>query len=202
MSTAVKTGKKKRKYSDVPSRKKIRTDTGPDDTAGKTTTAPAETGSESDHETPAPQPLVGTPVEVRTAPPAPALPVTKPKNPHAGKVKNLRGNFGTGYHDTAHFAATTNKPNHGVWQGKLTQVNNWVRMALDSIYADDQFVVASNPGTGGTYRYLVSMDGATVGYLSGASVGSGGKPPAKHIEVYLDSKGNTVSEFPGTPEIF
>jgi hypothetical protein len=188
---------KKRKHSNSPTRKKVRTESGPTEAPAVGTT----TETESTHEVPAPRPLVSTSVGMETAPATPAT-VARPKNPHAGKVKQLRGNFGTGYHDTAHFKATDEKANHGVWQAKLPQVKKWVRMALDSIYEDDQFVVASKPGTGGTYRYLVSMDGATVGYLSGASVGSGEKPPAKHIEVYLDSKGNTVSAFPSSPEIF
>jgi len=199
MITAVK----KRKRSNSPTRKKVRTESGSTEAPTISTT----TEPKSTHEVPALRPLVGTHVGMETAPAtpatvAPAAPVAKPKNPHAGKVKQLRGNFGTGYHDTAHFKATDEKANHGVWQAKLPQVKKWVRMALDSIYGDDQFVVASKPGTGGTYRYLVSMDGATVGYLSGASVGSGEKPQAQHIEVYLDSKGNTVSAFPSSPEIF
>jgi hypothetical protein len=193
MSTAVK----KRRHSNSPTRKKARTESGP--TEAPTISTKTETGST--HEVPTPRPLVGTPVGTEAAPAKPAT-VTKPKNPHAGKVQQLRGNFGTGYHDTAHFKATPEKANHGVWQGRLPQVKNWVRMALDSIYADDQFVVAAEPGTNGSHRYLVSMDGTRVGYLSGTSVRSGEKPPAKHIEVYLDSKGNTVSAFPSSPEIF
>ena len=89
-----------------------------------------------------------------------------------------------------------------MWQGKLPQLRKWVGMALDSIYLDDRFVVASKPGTAGGYVYLVSMDGAEVGYLSGASVPPGEKPPATHIEVYLDRKGTTVSAFPSSPGIF
>ena len=65
-------------------------------------------------------------------------------------------------------------------------------------------IVASKPGTGkyrDGYNYLVSMD-KPVGYLSGSSVLSGTKPEARYIAVYLDKKGNTVSAFPCSPDMF
>lgn len=188
MSTAVT--KRKKKRSPSPTRKKIRTDAATTDTT-VSAVRPAAGGDDR-----APRPLVGTP----TVPPPLARP--RPRNPFAGKVKTLRGNFGTGYHDIAHFHPTKEKPNHGVWQGKLPQVQKWVGMALDSIYLDDRFVVASKPGTNGGHVYLVSMDGTTVGYLSGALAPAGEKPPATHVEVYLDRKGVTVSAFPSSPDIF
>jgi hypothetical protein len=195
MSSSVK----KRKRSSTPTRKKARTGA---EATGASETCTTRTETTANHVTPAPRPLVGTPVGVRTAPAARSVPVTKPKNPHAGMVKQLRANFGTGYHDTAHFKATADKADHGVWQGTIPQVKNWVGMALDSIYLDDPFVVASTPGANGGYTYLVAMDGTTVGYLSGASVEPGANPPAQHVEVYLNRKGNTVSAFPSSPDIF
>jgi hypothetical protein len=188
---------KRRKHSDSTTRKKVRTE------SGRTEAPTIDTTKEtlSTQEVPPLRPLVGTPVGTAAAPARPAM-VAKPKNPHAGRVTELRGNFGTGYHDVGHFKATPEKANHGVWQGSLSQVRKWVRMALGSIYADDQFVVATKPGTNGSYRYLVSTDGSTVGYLSGFSVPSGGQPQAQHIEVFLNSKGDIVTAFPSSPEIF
>lgn len=188
MSTTVH--KRKKKPSPSPSRKKARTGEATTDTT--TSVVRPATGGEDR----APRPLVGTPTA------RPSATVTKPRNPFAGEAKALRGNFGTGYHDIAHFHPTQEKAKHGVWQGKLPQVQKWVAMALDSIYLDDRFVVTSKPGTAGGHAYLVSMDGTTVGYLSGASVPPGEKPPATHIEVYLDRKGTTVSAFPSSPDIF
>ncbi len=120
------------------------------------------------------------------------------KNPNKGKVKKLRGNFGTAVHDQMHFAPTDTKPHHGVWSIKLAQVKEKVGLALDSIHGGDGYVVASKSG-GKNWRFLVNM-GEVVGYLSGSAVT--GKPQATHIEVILDKKGNTVSAFPSSPDIF
>lgn len=222
MTGPLHTSTKKRKISDSPTRKKARTSKTVTPDAPETTTqtatgtVPNPVGSDpyadflraigGEDQLPPIQPLVGTPAVAQTVTPTPTAPATvtgpKPTNPFAGKVKKLRANFGTGYHDVAHFQATRNKPYHGVWEGSRKKVQGWVKMALDSIYDNDRFVVGSKPGQDGGYTYLISMDGATVGYLSGSSVPPGEKPPAKHIEVYLDKKGNTVSAFPSSPDIF
>ncbi|MFL6127382.1 hypothetical protein [Actinophytocola sp.] len=188
MSTAAK----RRKRAGASSRKKARTDAG---TANATDTA-LQPATDTGTTTP-PRPLVGAQT------PAPPATVTGPRpvNPFAGKVKALRGNFGTEYHDAAHFRASTEEANHGVWQGSLPQVRNWVGLALHRIYSDDRFVAASEPGTNGSYRFLIDMDGATVGYLGGVLAGPGQRP-ARHIEVYLGRKGDTVSAFPSSPDSF
>lgn len=218
MSHSVKSPKRKRSPS-PPSRKKVRMD-GPGTDTPSTPKTEAEPTSDDgsdvyaeflraingDDPVSPTKPLVGTP----TVPQSVVTPSTqptvgtgpKPANPLAGKVKKLRGNFGTGYHDTAHFKATDRKAHHGVWQGSIPTVKEWVQLALDSIKGNDQFVVASKKGANGGWNYLVSMDGATVGYLSGSAVKSGTKPPAQYIEVYLDKKGNAVSAFPSSPDIF
>ena len=72
-------------------------------------------------------------------------------------------------------------------------------MCVNSIYAGDAFVVGSAPGNK-SWRYLVYMDGLQVGYLSGSA--ELGNRPAMRIEVYVDSKGATVSAFPSDPSIF
>jgi hypothetical protein len=212
MTTSLHTGTKKRKISTSPSRKKARTGAG----APEIVTPPTPTGPAAEDERdllaeflrdigaedllPPPEPLVGTPPVATTPPPAVAGP--RPANPFAGTAKKLRGNFGTGYHDVAHFQPTRNKSYHGVWEGTRNAVKAWVRLAVSSIREDDRFIVASKPGKDGGYTYLISMDGTTVGYLSGSSVPAGQKPPAQHIEVYLDKKGNTVSAFPSSPDRF
>lgn len=201
----------KRKHSDSPTRKKARTVA---DAPPTTTPTPAATPSETDlfeafmqevagDDPLPPPPLAGTATVAQPVPVTPE-PATGPKpvNPFAGKVKQLRANFGTGYHDIAHFQPTQNKSHHGVWGGTRKKVKAWVGLALDSIYGDDRFVVASKPGQDGGHNYLISMDGKNVGYLSGSSVPPGTKPPATHVEVYLDKKGNTVSAFPSSPDIF
>jgi hypothetical protein len=199
----------KRKRSDSPTRKKARTG---DDAPETMTPAPTvvQTAATDDEEFAAfMRDILGTGVPLPTPPlvaqtvPATPPPATAPKplNPFAGTVKPLRGNFGTGAHDVAHFQPTQHKVHHGVWLSRK-KVLKWVGMAIDSIYDDDGFVVASKPGQNGGYTYLVSMNGETVGYLSGSSVPLGTKPPATHIEVYLDKKGTTVSAFPSSPDIF
>jgi hypothetical protein len=208
-SSLHKSPPKKRKHSDSPTRKKARTG---DDTPATVTPVPAivQTAATEEEEFQAfMRDIVGAGVPLPTPPlvaqavPATPPPATAPKplNPFAGSVKSLRGNFGTGAHDVAHFQPTQHKVHHGVWNSRK-KVKEWVGLALDSIYNDDGFVVASKPGQNGGYTYLVSMDGKTVGYLSGSSVPPGTKPPAKHIEVYLDKKGTTVSAFPSSPDIF
>jgi hypothetical protein len=199
----------KRKHSNSPTRKEARNG---DDTSAITTPVPTPVQTAvGDEDVFAEfmrdivgdgQPLPPPPLVAQTVPatPAPAA-GPKPVNPFAGRVKPLRGNFGTGAHDVAHFQPTQHKAHHGVW-GKRKKVKEWVGLARDSINNDDNFVVDSKPGQNGGYNYLVYMDGETVGYLSGYSVTPGTKPPAKHIEVYLDNKGNTVSAFPSSPDIF
>jgi len=201
----------KRKHSASPTRKMARTI---DDAPANPAPTPVQTTPTDEEEfaafyrqvvgeDPLPPPLAATPTTPQAVPVTPTPVVgPKPVNPFARKVKALRGNFGTGYHDIAHFQPTLNKSYHGVWGGKRKKVQAWVKLALDSIYNDDHFVVASKPGPDGGHNYLISMDGTTVGYLSGSSVSPGEKPPAKHIEVYLDKKGNTVSAFPSSPNIF
>lgn len=145
-----------------------------------------------------------TAVTLRPPSPKASAPATGTRrlNKHVSNVKNLRSNFGTGAHDQFHFAPTDAKKYHGVWSAaQLSQVKKWIGLALDSIYADDNYVVASKPGNkAGYYTYLVNMD-TEVGYLSGSGV-TGTKPSATHIEVYLDKKGITVSAFPSDPSIF
>lgn len=213
MTSSPRTSTKKRKHSDSPpTRKKARLG---DDAPATTTPTPVTVQTTAaDEEMFAaflrdvlgddpPPPLAGTPTVAQTVPatPTPAA-GPKPANPFARKVKKLRGNFGTGYHDIAHFQPTQNKSHHGVWDGSRKKVQAWVRLALGSIFDDDGFVAASKPGQNGGHTYLISMEGETVGYLSGSSVPLGTKPPAKHIEVYLDKKGATVSAFPSSPDIF
>jgi hypothetical protein len=143
-----------------------------------------------------PTPTVTPTVTTRTGP--------KPANPFAGKIKFLRGDFGTGYHDTAHFKATNLKSKHGVWDAALPQVKEWVREAIDHVYYDDASIVASKVGTGaskGGRNYLIDM-GKPVGYLSGSSVPSGTQPEARYIALYVSKNGTTVSAFPCTPEMF
>jgi hypothetical protein len=199
----------KRKHSNSPTRKKARTG---DDTPATITPTPAtvQTTATEDELFAAIMldilgdgvPLPPPPLVALTVPATPT-PATQPKpiNPFAGTVKALRSNFGTGAHDVAHFQPTQHKVHHGVWSSRK-KVKEWVGLALDSIYQDDGFVVASKPGQNGGRNYLISMDGTKVGYLSGSSVTPGTKPPATHIEVYLDNKGNTVSAFPSSPDIF
>jgi len=127
----------------------------------------------------------------------------KPKNPHANKAKKLRKDFGAQVHDQMHFAPTDTKKNHGVWGTKNTAtIKGWVGLALDSIYLNDDYLVASKPGKKpGEFSYLVNMNQVVVGYLSGSSA-KGAKPPATHIEVFLQKSGVTVSAFPSDPSIF
>jgi len=198
----------KRKHSNSPTRKMARTE---NDAPATTIPVTIQTTAADDDDMFAQfmQDIVGTgvplpppPLVAQTVPATPPpVTATKPANPFAGRVKALRGNFGTGAHDVAHFQPTQHKVHHGVW-GKRKKVKEWVGLARDSINNDDEFVVDSKPGQNGGYNYLVYMDGETVGYLSGSSVTPGTKPPAKHIEVYLDNKGNTVSAFPSSPNIF
>ena len=54
---------------------------------------------------------------------------------------------------------------------ELIRAREWV--TRDSINLDDDYVVASEPGTDGGYIYLVDMAGVTVGYISGSSVKPG-----------------------------
>lgn len=122
------------------------------------------------------------------------------RNPHEGRAKKLRGNFGTTVHEQMHWKPTDAKPHHGVWTLKLKEAKNRVSLALNSIYNGDEYLVDSKSGSGGgTWRYLVNM-GETIGFLSGSTVS--GKPPATHLEVILDKKGNTVSAFPSDPSVF
>jgi hypothetical protein len=151
-----------------------------------------------------PTPIV-TPT-VRTVPsPVPTAGTgSKPKNPLAGMVKDLRQGFGTSDHDAFHFWPTDLKLKHGVWRAKLPQVRKWVGEALKSIKRNDQWIVASKPGTGkyrDGYNYLVFMD-ERVGYLSGSSVLEGTQPEARYIAVFLDKNGYTVSAFPSSPDTF
>jgi hypothetical protein len=146
--------------------------------------------------TPIPTPTVTPTVTVRTGP--------KPVNPFAGTIDFLRDNFGTDYHDSAHFRATDLKSKHGVWGAKLPKVKTWVGEAINHIYDDDASIVTSKPGTGaskGGRNYLVDM-GKPVGYLSGSSVPRGIQPEARYIALYVNKKGITVSAFPCTPEMF
>jgi hypothetical protein len=125
-------------------------------------------------------------------------------------VAPLRSTFGQGNHEKFHFSSTVEKKHHGVWRQtkgaswtqKLDRVKDWVNLALDSINANDRFVVASKPGKDGGYNYLVYMGGVKVGHLSGSSVPKNQTPPAHHIEVYLNKSGQTVSAFPSDPSIF
>lgn len=210
MTTSPRTSpSRKRKHSDSPTRKKARTG---EDAPATITPAPVTVpAAATEDELFAAimqdilgegEPLPAPPLVAQTvpAPPAPAT-TPKPRNPFAGTVKALRGNFGSGAHDVAHFQPTRHKTHHGVWRSKA-KAKGWVEQAVDSIYHDDGFVVASKPGQNGGYTYLIDMAGKTVGYLSGSAVPPGTKPPATHIEVYLDKKGNVVSAFPSSPDIF
>lgn len=153
---------------------------------------------------PAPRPSAPTltrPLTTATPPPVPTPTFTRPTT--GRKVKALRNNFASNTHDNSHFLPTTEKPKQGVWgTTNRTKVKKWVNDALFSIQDNDQFVVGVKKGTGTTLRYLVSMNGEEVGYLSGSSVPSGTKPPSTYLEVYLDKKGNTISAFPSDPSIF
>lgn len=141
-----------------------------------------------------------SPVSTPTSAPGTKPPGPKRANPHAGKVKFLRKDFGTQVHDQFHFAPTDQKKIHGVWQGNLSQIKAWVGMALDSIHTDDDHLIASKKGDkAGQFNYLVSM-GTPVGYVSGSSYP---KPlPATHVIVFLTKNGVTVSAFPGDPSAF
>jgi hypothetical protein len=158
-------------------------------------TDPTETGAD---------PLTTVTVPVSTAPiPIVPVPQAKPKNPWASKVKAISEKWGNSVHEQMHLAPTTDKPYHGVWGSKKpSKLRGWVSLAVDSIYLDDDFVVASKPGENGGYNFLVDMNGATVGYISGSNFPPGTKPPAKHLAVYVNKKGYPVTAFPCTPEIF
>lgn len=151
-------------------------------------------------------PLIAAPPPVAT----PATVVPKPDNPHLGRVKPLRANFGKGGHEKAHFQSSRTKPNHGVWrktsgstvEQHRAKVKKWVDSALISINDNDDFVVSWKYEPSGNCRYLVSMDGVKVGYLSGSNVPPGQKPPAMHVEVFLKPNGDTVTAFPSDPSIF
>lgn len=141
---------------------------------------------------------MGTEGEEKEAPPAKSA-ASALQIPHLGTIKKLRGNFGTGMHEKFHFAPTTEKSHHGVWgTNNVTTIKGWVGMCVDSIWNGDQFVVGSKAGSG-SWRYLVNM-GKQVGYLSGSA--AHGSPPATHIELYVNTKGVTVSAFPSDPSIF
>jgi hypothetical protein len=200
---------KKRTHSDSPTRKKARTGDDPSATITPTPVTVQTTATEDEEFAAIMRdilgedvPLPAPPLVAQTVPTTPT-PATAPKplNPFAGKVKPLRGNFGDGAHDVAHFQPTQHKVHHGVWRSR-NKVKEWVGLALESIYNDDGFVVDSKPGQNGGRNYLISMGRTKVGYLSGSSVTPGTKPPATHIEVYLDNKGTTVSAFPSSPDIF
>jgi hypothetical protein len=206
MSTAAK---KRRRSPSAKSRKKLHTETNettttsaPDKTPeldadyakfaeemrgiGVTLTDPTEIGDKAE-------------VSDKTETTTPA----RPANPWAGTLKKLSSQWGTSVHDQMHTAPTDAKAYHGVWGTKnLTKVREWVRLACDSIYADDNYVVASKPGKDGGRNYLVDMDGETVGYISGSKVEPGTKPEAKHLAVYVNRKGYPVTAFPCTPEVF
>jgi hypothetical protein len=169
---------------------------------------------------PARVPASTAPPQVRTVPPKPLgsalAPGSRPRpatHPLAGKgkVKPLRSNFLTDVHDDFHFKPTIEKSHHGVWQTEsgltraeqIKQVTKWVRQAIVSImrYSTDDSVVNFKAIQGG-YAYLVDMKGLTVGFLSGSKAPPGEKPPATHVEVWLDHKGNTITAFPSDPRIF
>lgn len=146
--------------------------------------------------TPKPTPTVTPKLTPRTGP--------KPLNPFADTINYLRGNFGTDYHDTAHFHPTDLKSKHGVWGAKLPRVKKWVGEAIQHVFDDDAAIVASKPGAGasaGGRNYLIDM-GRPVGYLSGSSIPTGTRPEARYIALYVNKKGETVSAFPCTPEMF
>jgi hypothetical protein len=137
------------------------------------------------------------PTEVETTAPA------RPDNPWTGRVKKLANTWGSSVHEQMHFAPTTTKPYHGVWDTKkLSKVREWVSLARDSVNLDDEYVIASKPGEAGGYNYLVDMAGETVGYISGSDVAPGTKPEAKYLAVYVNKKGYVATAFPCTPDIF
>jgi hypothetical protein len=147
--------------------------------------------------TPTPTPTVTPTVTPRATRP-------KPANPFEGKIKFLRGNFGTDYHDSSHFKPTDLKPKQGVWGAKLPKVKTWIGEAINHVYYDDDAIVLSRPGEGaskGGRNFLIDM-GKPVGYLSGSSIPKGTQPEARYIGLYVDKKGVTVSAFPCTPETF
>jgi hypothetical protein len=151
--------------------------------------------------TPTPTP---TPTVTPTVPVTPRVSRPKPVNPFAGTIQFLRSNFGTDYHDSAHFKPTDLKSKHGVWNSTLPQVKKWIGEAINHVYDDDASIVASKPGSGkskGGRNYLIDM-GKQVGYLSGSSVPSGTQPEARYIALYVNKKGVTVSAFPCAPEMF
>src|SRR5262245_28492370 len=127
MTSPPRTSTHKRKHSDSPTRKKARTVVA--DAPATTTPTPVlvQTTATDDEEfaafyrqvvgeDPPPPPLAATPTTDQTQPVMPtAVTGPPPTNPFAGKVKPLRGNFGTGTHDVAHFQPTQNKVHHGVW---------------------------------------------------------------------------------------
>jgi hypothetical protein len=219
---------KKRKKSPSPTRKKarvesaeptVRADDKPPPThhtqPATTTTLSREEQSELDRFfseidslTQSTLPPLSTPTPTVTPTVTPTLTpqVTRPKpvNPFAGRIEFLRPNFGTDYHDAAHFKPTDLKSKHGVWNDKLKQVKEWVGEAINHVYYDDTSIVASKAGSGaskGGRNYLIDM-GKPVGYLSGSSVPSGTHPEARYIALYVNKKGVTVSAFPCTPEMF
>jgi hypothetical protein len=134
----------------------------------------------------------------------PATPAVhaKPANPWKNRTKKIPDWWGTTYHDVSHFSPTMDKSYHGVWGTRtLATVYDWVTRARASVNKDDEHVVASKRGTDGGYNFLVDM-GEPVGYLSGSRVPPGTRPPANHVAVYLDAKGNVVTTFPCTPDVF
>jgi hypothetical protein len=151
-------------------------------------------------------PPLSTPTPTPTVTPTVTPRVTRPKpvNPFKGTIDYLRGNFGTDYHDAAHFKPTDLKSKHGVWGAKLPMVKTWIGEAINHIFDDDASIVASKAGSGaskGGRNYLVDM-GKPVGYLSGSSIPRGTRPEARYIALYVNKKGITVSAFPCTPEMF
>lgn len=147
-----------------------------------------------------PKKRVATEAEQAPPPAQPAKPAGQA--PHAGKVKNLRGGFGDGYHDKAHFHATDQKSKHGVWGAKLGKVKQWVQLALDSIHASDDYVVRWKAGDKpGAVNYLVDMK-ENIGFISGSSVPPGQQPATTHMALFIDRQGNTVSAFPCDPDMF
>lgn len=172
---------------------------------GDTLTDPAETGTDTMTTITVPISTASDPTVPVSTMPFPTVPVAraKPRNPWANKVKQISEKWGSSVHEKMHLAPTTDKPYHGVWGSKKpSKLREWVSLAVDSIYLDDNFVVASKPGENGGYNFLVDMNGKTVGYISGSKVPSGTKPPAKHLAVYVNKKGYPVTAFPCTPEIF
>jgi hypothetical protein len=209
MSTAQK---RKRRPSPTNSRKKLHTEEGNENTTAIATTTKPDPDAEyaefaeimrgigvtmNDSTTPVlTPPVLATPV-----PPTPALP--KPTNPMAGKMRYPAQGWGSSVHEQMHFSPTDAKKYHGVWgTKKLNQVRKWVNQACDSIYYNDEHVVASKPGEKGGYNFLVDMGDTTVGYLSGSSVPPGSKPPANYVAVYVNKNGYPTTAFPCTPDVF